>query len=114
MVAVVDNQVVGFCNYRKLENDLCKIGALYLLKKYQKQGIGKKLFFEGISKLIDLNFNKMIIECMHGNDTINFYKHYDGKVIKTIDYYLKNNEKVKVDILEFNNIKNLLNKNNKN
>ena len=50
---------------------------------------------------------------MHGNDTINFYKHYDGKVIKTIDYYLKNNEKVKVDILEFNNIKNLLNQNNK-
>ena len=34
-------------------------------------------------------------------------------MIKTIDYYLKNNEKVKVDILEFNNIKNLLNKNNK-
>ena len=113
LVAVVDNQVVGFCNYRKLENDLGKISALYLLKKYQKQGIGKKLFFEGISKLIDLNCNKMIIECMHGNETINFYKHYDGKVIKTIDYYLKNNEKVKVDILEFNNIKNLLNKNNK-
>lgn len=51
---------------------------------------------------------------MHGNETINFYKHYGGKMIKTIDYYLKNNEKVKVDILEFNNIKNLLNKNNKN
>ncbi len=65
MVAVVDNQVVGFCNYHKLEENLGKIGALYLLKKYQKQGIGKKLFFEGISKLIDLSCNKMIIDvCM--------------------------------------------------
>ena len=44
LVAVVDNQVVGFYNYRKLENDLGKIGALYLLKKYQKQGIGKNYF----------------------------------------------------------------------
>ena len=72
MVTVVDNQVVGFCNYRKLENDLGKIGALYLLKKYQKQGIGKKLFFEGISKLIDLNCNKMIIECMHRMTQLTF------------------------------------------
>ena len=50
----------------------------------------------------------MIIECMCGNDTINFYKKYGGQVINTKDYVLHNGEKVNVDILKFEDITQIL------
>ena len=108
LVAIDNDSVIGFCYYGKDSNNIGEIGALYLLKKYQGQGIGKKLFFEAIKKLLDFGCNEMIIECMCGNNTINFYKKYGGQVINTKDYVLHNGEKVNVDVLKFEDITQIL------
>ena len=37
-------------------------------------GIGKELFKIAVEGLIKMGYKKMMLECMTGNDTLNFYK----------------------------------------
>lgn len=53
----------------------------YILPKYQKLGIGKKLFLMWINELISLWYDNMIINVLEWNNAINFYKKYGGIVI---------------------------------
>lgn len=112
-VAEVDNKVVGFVSYGKSRNEKYEnygeINAIYVLKEYQKLGIGKELFFKGIEELINLGFNDMILNVLEGNETINFYKHFDGEIIdKKYDYF--GDELIKENIMLFKNINNLKSK----
>ena len=66
-----------------------------------------ELFKIAIKGLIDMGYNKMYLECLQGNDTINFYKKYGGKVINTVDFPIKDFT-VKADIVEFIDIKELI------
>ena len=58
-----------------------EIYAIYVLKEYQKLGIGKKLFFEWINELIKLGYNDMVINVLDWNKTINFYEKYWWNVV---------------------------------
>lgn len=58
-----------------------EINAIYILQKYQKLGIGKKLFLAWIHELINLWYNNMIINVLKGNNAINFYKKYGGIIV---------------------------------
>ena len=105
-VARVDNKTVGYVLYGHSNNEKYKdygyIGALYLLNKYQGHGIGKKLFRIALEGLKELGYSKMMLECMEGNNTINFYKKYLGEVVDEMDYPLNNgNIIVKADIMIF-------------
>lgn len=53
-----------------------EIYALYILKDYQKLGLGKKLFFAWINELINLWFSSMIINVLEWNNAIKFYEKY--------------------------------------
>lgn len=84
IVATDGEVVVGYVTYGKSRNEKYKggeIGALYLLKEYQGQGIGKNLFLEAISKLIDTGYTSMILNCLKGNKTLGFYKRMGGIVV---------------------------------
>ena len=81
--------------------------AIYVLKEYHGYGIGKELFKIAVNELKKMGFNKMQLECMEGNDTINFYKKYDGIVESQIDFPIKNVGIVKADIVD--KVNNLLN-----
>lgn len=86
--------------------------AIYVLKEYHGYGIGKELFKIAVNELKKMGFNKMQLECMEGNDTINFYKKYDGIVESRIDFPIKNVGIVKADIVLFEDldkVNNLLN-----
>lgn len=52
------------------------------MKKYKGNGFGRKLVEEGIKELKSLGFDKMIIACLKGNPSNEFYKHIGGKYIK--------------------------------
>lgn len=110
-VAEVNNKVVGILHYKESQNDNYKdygyLESIYVLKDYQGKGIGKELFKIAIKGLIDMGYNKMYLECLQGNDTINFYKKYGGKVINTVDFPIKDFT-VKADIVEFIDIKELI------
>ena len=85
-VLEVDGKIVGFVNFG-LSNDKqfekCgEIFALYIIKKYKGNGFGRKLVEEAVKELKSLGCNKMIIACLKGNPSNEFYKHIGGKYIK--------------------------------
>ena len=85
-VLEVDNEVVGFVNVGKTEDkdfENCgEIIALYIIKKYKGNGFGRKLIEQGIKELKTLGYDKMIIACLKGNPSNEFYKHIGGKYVK--------------------------------
>lgn len=86
LVLEVDNEVVGFTNYGKSDDNSFEncgeIFALYILKEYQGNGYGKKLVEETKKELKKMGFDKMIIACLKGNPSNEFYKHIGGNYIK--------------------------------
>ncbi|MBR3133964.1 MAG: GNAT family N-acetyltransferase [Clostridia bacterium] len=85
-VLEIDNEVVGFVRFGICEDEQFKncgeIIALYIIKKYKGNGYGRKLIEEAKKELKKLNCNKMIISCLKGNPSNEFYKHIGGKYIK--------------------------------
>ena len=86
LVLEIDNRVVGFVNYGKsfdeTYDDCGEIFALYIISKYKGYGFGRKLVEEAKIELKSLGFNKMIIACLKGNPSNNFYKHIGGVYVK--------------------------------
>ena len=86
LVLEVDDEVVGFVNYGKtlnLEYSNCgEIFALYIISKYKGIGLGRKLVEAAIKELKLLGYNKMIIACLKGNPSNEFYKHIGGVYVK--------------------------------
>ena len=83
-VAEKDEQILGFVSVGKSrdENPLTdgEIYAIYLLKAYQGQGIGRTLFEKGILLLKDLGMNSASLWVAKGNATEGFYKHLGGRL----------------------------------
>jgi len=87
LVAEVNGMVVGFAGYGKTRDaDLEGFGeiyALYVLRKYQKMGIGKKLIAQAIEMLPE--YDRFAIWVLTDNqNAIGFYQHlgfvFDGTI----------------------------------
>jgi len=85
-VLEIDNEIVGFVNCGLSDDEQLKdcgeIFALYIIKKYKGNGFGKKLVDVATKEIKNLGCDKMIIACLKGNPTNNFYVHIGGKYIK--------------------------------
>lgn len=85
-VLEVDNKVVGFVNVGASdETDYSNCGeihAVYIINGYKGSGFGKKLVEAGIKELKTMGFDKMVIGCLVGNPSNEFYKHIVGQYIK--------------------------------
>ena len=83
----VDDKVVGFVNVGSSDEtdyENCgEIHAVYIINGYKEHGYGKKLIDAGIQELKSMNFDKMVIGCLDGNPSNEFYKHLGGKFVKT-------------------------------
>ena len=85
-----------------------EIISIYVLPKYQKLWLGKKLFLTWINELIKLWYNDMILNVLKWNDTINFYKKYGGVVVwERFDEIGEKKIKIYEDIMYFKDIKSL-------
>lgn len=86
-VLEVDDKVVGFVNVGSSDEtdyENCgEIHAVYIINGYKGHGYGKKLIDAGIQELKSMNFDKMVIGCLDGNPSNEFYKHLGGKFVKT-------------------------------
>ena len=86
LVLEINGEVVGFARFGKSEDPLftnCgEIFAFYIINKYHGLGLGRKLFERTRDELKKDGFDKMIIACLKGNPTNEFYKHMGGKYIK--------------------------------
>lgn len=89
-VLEVDDKVVGFVNVGSSDEtdyENCgEIHAVYIINGYKGHGYGKKLIDAGIQELKTMNFDKMVIGCLNGNPSNEFYKHLGGKFIKTRNF----------------------------
>ena len=75
-----ENKIVGFINYGKERNgNKGEIYSIYILKDYQKQGIGTFLIKKAFEEL--KGYKRIIIKCLKENSSKNFYKKLGGKVI---------------------------------
>lgn len=87
LVLEVDNKVVGFVNVGDTDDttyDNCgELHAIYIISDYKGNGFGKELFKAGIEELKRMGYDKMLIGCLDGNPSNEFYKHMGGKLIKT-------------------------------
>ena len=116
-VAIHDGKVVGIMTAERRSDEAYKdygeIGAIYVLKDYQGLGIGKNLFEIGFETLKSFGYKKAKLECLVGNNTINFYKKYLGKIDKSFDYTIKDVGSYKAEIVLFESIDDSLNLMNK-
>lgn len=83
-VLEVDEKIVGWMNVGDSEEgeEYGEIHAIYILSEYKGFGYGRKLVEEGINEIKSMGFKKMIIGCLDGNSSNEFYKHIGGKFIK--------------------------------
>ena len=110
---VFDNdKIIGILNYMKSNRiDLAEHGYLsqiYLLKDYQRKGIGKILFIKCLEGLINEGYKDMYLTTVKGTNALDFYKHLGGEVIgeykeSVLNFYVDNY------VVEFKNIENILN-----
>ncbi len=85
LVAECEDKIVGFAAYNKssdFEDDKGEVYALYVLKDYQKMGVGKALMDECIKRLA--SFKYVNVWVLHNNtQAILWYEKYgfikDGK-----------------------------------
>lgn len=86
-VLEINDEIVGFINVGKSDDsdylDCGEIYALYIINNYKGQGFGKKMVEVGIGELKNMGYEKMIIGCLEGNKSNEFYKHIGGKFVKT-------------------------------
>ena len=81
-----ENKIVGFCivgperNHDKnMEGELY---AIYLLKEYQRQGIGRQLLMKGVEALQAKQINSMIVWILKENQHQEFYRKLGGKQLE--------------------------------
>lgn len=85
LVAVINGTVVGFCCFTSSRNntypDSGELTALYVLKGFQGQGIGKALLLAGAEQLRNMGYRSMIVNCLKGNPSLAFYQRMGGKIV---------------------------------
>jgi len=86
ILAVVDNQVAGFCHYGQPNNPVMagygEIKVLYVDPSFKRQGIGKKLLRQAAIDLRERGYSRAALGVVVGNDpAINFYLSLGGQLI---------------------------------
>lgn len=85
IVAMVDGVIVGFACYgESREEEFINSGeiyAIYVLSSFQGKNIGKKIFNSCIEEIKKKRFDSVIINCLKGNNALDFYKHMGAKII---------------------------------
>lgn len=103
-VAAIGHTIIGFCCYgisrNKIYNTSGEIYALYALKGCQRLGVGKELFSAGTNALKDRGYTSMIINCLYGNPSLEFYQHMGGKIVAQRQDTIKD-KSITEDILYF-------------
>lgn len=85
-VLTIDEKIVGwlYFTYDTLEfENTAEIHSLYVLDDHHGKGYGKLLLNFAFSKIKDKGIDKVIIGCLDGNKSNEFYKHLGGKYIKS-------------------------------
>ena len=105
VVAEYKGAVVGFASYGKSRDENYphrgEIGALYVLKGFAGCGTGRALFDYSVTKLKQQGYTSMIINCLTGNPSVEFYKHMGGIIAGQRTDRIFDGHTITEDILKF-------------
>lgn len=105
VVAIHNNAVIGFAGYGISRDsdypDDGEISALYVLEGFAGMGTGRKIFEFAAGQLKAAGHQNMIINCLCGNPSINFYRHMGGKIVGSREDEIFGGHKIQEDILRF-------------
>jgi GNAT superfamily N-acetyltransferase len=87
-----DGKIVGFADGGKErshpEKGIGELYAIYLLKEFQNQGLGRKLLKAATKSLIQSGINSMVVWVLQNSPNKRFYESTGGKLqtgVKTLD-----------------------------
>jgi ribosomal protein S18 acetylase RimI-like enzyme len=88
---LVTKQIVGFVSggpAMDKEDTLYKgeLFTLYILDAYQRQGLGKRLFYRTVERLIEMGLNSMLIWVLADNSARRFYEGLGGQLVGRQSY----------------------------
>ena len=102
------NEYVGVLRVRETKYDKYKdcgeLGAVYLLNKVKGKGLGKVLFNKAKEELKKMGCNKMIIGCLQGNPSNEFYKHMGGLLVDNNPFTLPNGQELTENLYYYDTI----------
>lgn len=85
LVATDGGTVIGFCAYGVGRNDAFpgtgEIYALYTLKGYHGQGVGRRLFEAAADALRAEGYRGLLVNCLRGNPALEFYRRMGGTTV---------------------------------
>lgn len=95
IVAECNGLVVGVLTYNQSRDtnypNAGEISSIYVLKEYQGNGIGSKLFQAGLKKLINQGFKEVILKVLKENKgAIEFYQKKGGIIVGEEQANLRN------------------------
>lgn len=119
IVAVLNNEVVGFCRFvfdnsfsSNIDYIDCELSAIYVHPNLKGKGIGTKMFNHVLKEFYNNDKETMILWCLKNNfNSIEFYKHMGGEIKELKLAQIGNKEYEEVGIVY--NIKDLVKKYNK-
>ena len=81
----VDGEAAGIFSIENSREEMYvnsgELTSIYLLNKFQKQGLGRVMFERAKKELKKLGFSNMIICCIKENPTNDFYKYVGGQLM---------------------------------
>lgn len=83
-VLISQDKIIGWIYFTldsKNLREAAEIHSLYILKEYQGKGYGKLLYKYAIDIILKNNLKKVVIGCLDGNPSNEFYKHLGGTYI---------------------------------
>jgi ribosomal protein S18 acetylase RimI-like enzyme len=87
-VACLGQEIIGFVDggsARESHWFQAELYAIYLLKKYQGQGIGKKLLKELMRSFEQFELKSFYVKVLKANPSTGFYRAMGGKLTQTIE-----------------------------
>lgn len=111
-VAEVDGKVVGFANggkersgnYADYDGELY---AIYILKEYQGQGIGKELMTAVANHLVRQGYSNMLVIVLEDNPAKHFYESTGAKYVATGDLEISGKKLIEL-VYGWENLKNVV------
>jgi len=72
-----DNEIIGSYGICKINKTTCELRKMYLLKKFQGQGLGKSMMDDALKKAKELGYSRMMLETNSNlNKALSLYYKY--------------------------------------
>ena len=102
-VALVAGKLVGYMDFyreSRTHEGYAEIASIYILKDYQKMGIGRRFFEIAIELTKQANKTKFMLNVLDRNSSLGFYKKMGGKIFETLEIE-KSGDKFIEDVMSF-------------